>query len=212
LIAYSNNLFPEKPFIEIGEWPWPVKIHTLGKFELVLNGNPVYLSKKVSRKPLQMLKALIALGGKEVNEEQLTDLLWPESNGEQAHGAFSTTLSLLRRFIGHDKAIEIHEGKVSLNPRYCWVDVWAFEELFSQVNLLMERIGDQGSRTNRGTENIIQLAERAISIYGGIFLADEGSQSWVLPLRKRMENRLIRFNTRFGNHLESMGKREKAAE
>lgn len=208
----SYNLFPEKPFFEIGEWPWPVKIHTLGKFELVLDGNPVCFSGKVRRKPLQMLKALIALGGKQVNEEQLTDLLWPEADGDQAHSAFSTTLSRLRRFIGCDKAIEINGGKASLNPRYCWVDAWAFEDIYRQVNLLLERIGETGNIESRESEHIIQLAERAIRMYGGTFLPDEGNQSWVSPLRERLKNRFVRLITRFGTHLETMGNWEKAAE
>jgi DNA-binding SARP family transcriptional activator len=208
----SYNLFPEKPLFDIGEWPWPVKIHTLGRFELALDGNSVLFSGKVRRKPLQMLKALIALGGKQVNEEQLTDLLWPEADGDQAHSAFSTTLSRLRSFIGYDKAIEIHGGKASLNPRYCWVDAWAFEEICGQVHLLLEGIGETGSRENRESENIIQLAERAISMYGGTFLPDEGNQSWVLPLRERLKNRFIKLITMFGNHLESIEKWEKAAE
>ena len=208
----SYNLFPEKPPFEIGEWPWPVKIHTLGRFELVLDGTPVLFSGKARRKPLQLLKALIALGGEQVNEEQLTDLLWPEADGDQAHSAFSTTLSRLRRFIGYDKAIELHGGKASLNPRYCWVDAWAFEETCGQVHLLLEGIRETRSREDRESENIIQLAERAISMYGGTFLPDEGNQSWVLPLRKRLKNRLFRLITRFGNHLESMGNWAKASE
>ena len=149
MIPFSNNLFPENPIYEIGEWPWPVKIHTLGKFELVLDGIPVHFSGKVRKKPLQMLKALISLGGKEVNEEQLTDLLWPEADGDQAHSAFSTTLSRLRGFIGYDKAIEIHGGKASLNPRYCWVDVWAFEEI----------IGHVGTKTFEAALRILQTGK-----------------------------------------------------
>lgn len=208
----SYNLFPEKPFFEIGEWPWPVKIQTLGKFELVLDGTPVRFSGKVRRKPLQLLKALVALGGKQVNEEQITDLLWPEADGDQAHSAFSTTLSRLRSFLGYDKAIEIHGGKASLNPRFCWVDTWAFEEICGQVHRIQETIGETGSRENREFENIIQLAERAISMYGGAFLPDEGNQPWVLPQRERLKNRFFRLISIFGNHLESVENWEKASE
>jgi len=208
----SYNLFPEKPYVEIGEWPWPVKIHTLGKFEIVLNGTPAQFSGKEQRKPLQMLKLLVALGGRQVNEEQITDLLWPDADGDQAHSAFSTTLSRLRRLIGCDKAIEIHGGKASLDPRYCWVDVWAFEDIFGQVIQMLEGMGETGRRESRESENIIQLAERAIRMYGGKFLPDEENQSWVLPLRERLKKRFFRLITRFGKHLESIDELEKAAE
>ena len=83
-----------------------------------------------------MLKALIALGGKDVREEQLADLLWPEADGDQAHSAFTTTLSRLRQLIGSEKAIEVLEGKATLSPRYSWVDVGALERIFSEAEIL----------------------------------------------------------------------------
>ena len=65
---------------------------------------------------------MIALGGKDVREGQLSDLLWPEADGDQASRAFRTALSRLRQLIGNEKAIGYVEGKATLNPLYCWVD------------------------------------------------------------------------------------------
>lgn len=84
----SYNLFPEKPSVKNEAWPWPVKIFVLGKFELVLDGKAVCFSGKARRKPLQMLKMLVALGGSEVREGELSDLLCTsllkiESSGEK---------------------------------------------------------------------------------------------------------------------------------
>ena len=73
-----------------------------------------------------MLKALIALGGKGIDEERLMDILWPEADGDQAYSALTTTLSRLRQLLG-EKVLEVQAGRVTLNPRYCWVDVWTFE-------------------------------------------------------------------------------------
>ncbi|HTP66688.1 MAG TPA: AAA family ATPase, partial [Geobacteraceae bacterium] len=109
------NLFPEMPPYAGDTWPWPVKIYVLGKFELVLDGKPLSFTGKMPKRPLLLLKMLIALGGEGVREEQLTDLLWPEADGDRAHSVFTTTLSRLRRLIGFAEAIEIHSGKVSIN-------------------------------------------------------------------------------------------------
>lgn len=151
----SHDLFPDEPPVELENWPWPVKVITLGKFDLLLDGKPVRFSGKVQRKPLHLLKALIALGSKEIKEEQLTDLLWSEADGDQAHSAFTTALLRLRRLIGNDKAIEIREGRASLNPKYCWVDLWAVELMLGQAESRLKEIGESeeegkgGQRENR---------------------------------------------------------------
>lgn len=43
-------------------WPYPIKIFTLGGFRLQKDDRPVQTSGKVQRKPLELLKVVIALG------------------------------------------------------------------------------------------------------------------------------------------------------
>ena len=49
-----------------------MKVYTLGRFGLVVDGKVLPSARKTRQKPLLLLKALIALGGREVPEEQLT--------------------------------------------------------------------------------------------------------------------------------------------
>ncbi|MEQ1881165.1 MAG: hypothetical protein ABL878_09360, partial [Burkholderiales bacterium] len=42
-------------------WPWPVRIFTLGRFEALINGEKLEFSRKVPRKTLLLLKAIVAL-------------------------------------------------------------------------------------------------------------------------------------------------------
>jgi DNA-binding SARP family transcriptional activator len=123
----KRNLVPSDRPVEIEEWPWPVRIYALGKFEIIKEDRPVVFSGKVQQKPLALLKVLIALGGKDVPEEQLTDILWPDADGDLAHKSFEIALHRLRLLAGNDKAIRLKEGLLSLDPAHCWVDVWAFE-------------------------------------------------------------------------------------
>ena len=67
------------------EWPYPIKIYTLGRFEIIRDDEPLHFSGKEQKKPLELLKALIAFGGRDVPEERLTDALWPDADGD--HGA-----------------------------------------------------------------------------------------------------------------------------
>ncbi len=210
IIRYYG-LFPESPIFENDTWPWPVKIYVLGGFELVLDGKPIPFAGKIQRKPLQMLKTLIALGGNEVREEQLTDLLWPDADGDRAHSAFTTTLSRLRRLISCDKAIEVRGGIVSLNPRYCWTDAWAFEEICRQVDSMPEEVSKSWGKANGNSGSVFQLAERAINMYGGPFLSGEENHSWVMPLRERLNGMFHRIVARCGRHLETMEEWGRAA-
>jgi hypothetical protein len=55
----------------------------------VARGGALAQHRKTQRKPLELLKALIAFGGRAVLEEQLTEALWPEAKGHAAHQAFT---------------------------------------------------------------------------------------------------------------------------
>ena len=76
-----------------------IKIYTLGRFSLISNGKPMKFIKKAQSKPLLMLKALIALGGREVRKEQIADALWPDADGDISVRSFDTTLYRLRKML-----------------------------------------------------------------------------------------------------------------
>ncbi|HUL38094.1 MAG TPA: bacterial transcriptional activator domain-containing protein, partial [Thermodesulfobacteriota bacterium] len=193
-------------------WPWSLKLYALGKFELLRDDQPLQFSGKVQKKPLEMLKALIAFGAKEVSEGQITDSLWPDADGDAAHSAFTTTLSRLRKLIGNDKAIEIHEGKTTLDPRYCWVDTWTFERMFEQIESEFKRIGEDERDRDAEEKQIMQLAEKAIAIYRGHFLPTDEGYLWTTSCRERLRTKFFRLITRLGEYLEKRDRWEKAIE
>src|SRR5262249_10329627 len=124
-LVQKRGLVPESPPVEAEAWPWPVKILTLGRFEVLLDGEPVRFARKVQRKPLALLKALVAFGGRGVREELVMDALWPDAEGDAARVALASALHRLRGLLGREQAILRQEGLLSLDSRHCWVDVWA---------------------------------------------------------------------------------------
>lgn len=76
----QRHLRPENPLQHIENWPWTLKLRTLGAFEMMTDDGPVSFTGKVQKKPLDLLKALIAFGSKEVSETRLTDELWPDAD------------------------------------------------------------------------------------------------------------------------------------
>ena len=122
-----RDLVPERSTFDSAIWPWPVTIHTLGTFSVLRNGEALQWKGKTPRKPLALLKALIALGGRNVRDEKVLDLLWPDLEGPQAHFALKTAVHRLRKLLGAQEIILRDQGTLSLNSRYCWIDVWAIE-------------------------------------------------------------------------------------
>ena len=79
---------------------------------------------------------MIALGGENVSEERLSDLLWPDAEGDAAQDALSTTLHRLRHLLTHD-AIHRQAGRLSLDRRHCWVDAWALDHMLERAKDLV---------------------------------------------------------------------------
>jgi DNA-binding SARP family transcriptional activator len=202
-----NSIVPDEVHLESENWPWPLKVCTLGRFGIVKEGKPLQFSRKVRQKPLLMIKALIALGGKEVTEAQITDVLWPDAEGDLAHQSFATTLHRLRNLVGSEKAIPLRDGRLTLDNRHCWVDAWAFERIFSKA----EKAWAEGAR-RAGGEKAVRLSEKAIALYEGHFLAGEVASPWILSLRERLRSKFQRCVGELGRHWEGAGELEKAAD
>ncbi|MBS0168411.1 MAG: hypothetical protein JSR29_20200 [Nitrospira sp.] len=196
----KRRLCPDPPSVEVADWPWGVKIHTLGHFNLVVDGKPVRFSRKAQQRPLELLQALIAFGGQEVAEATLTDALWPDAEGDAAHEAFSVTLHRLRKLIG-TSSLELKGGRLSLSRQHCYVDVWAFERLLEQADAAVLAGDHQASH---------RFHEKAFALYAGPFLNDYAA-SWVQPLREHLRKAFTHAMLSVGKELAASGNSEKTA-
>lgn len=193
-IIRQHGLHPPCPPLECEHWPWPVKIYTLGRFAVLREGKALHARGAAQGKPLTLLKALIAFGGRDVNEIQLIDALWPDAEGDAAHQAFRITLHRLRQFLGDEKAVIVRDGCITLDASRCWVDVWAFERLAGKTR-------DMDSTSH---------AEKFLDLYQGHFLAKESEESWALPLRERLRSKFLRQVEQLGRQFEHAGTWEQA--
>lgn len=200
-LIQKHNLLPGKMLLHIENWPWPMKIYTLGNFELARDGRQLEFTGKTQKKPLELLKLLISSGGKEVSVSTIADTLWPEAEGDSAYSSFTTTLSRLRKLVG-DKAVRVHEGKAAIDARYCWTDILVFEHNLSSAKELWKAGEAAGA---------LRLMEKALGLYKGHFLAND-VYPWAAPLRERARNRFLDTVLRLGRHYEDKGDWEGAAE
>ena len=179
-------------------WPWPIKIFTLGQFSLELEGKAVMFGGKAPKKPLELLKAIIAMGGKDVSEERIIDVLWPEASGDLAYKSFEMALQRLRKLINSDNAVHRQDGLLTLDARYCWTDVSAFEKLVRDTEPLSSPSKE------------MQRLERALQMYKGHFLPSDAKQPWLTFPRERLRSKFLRLVTKAGDHYEQAGEWKKA--
>jgi DNA-binding SARP family transcriptional activator len=201
----KNRLVPDPSAPDLEMWPWPVKVYTFGRFSLVVDGKTLPSARKARQKPLMLLKALIALGGREVPEERLTEILWPDADGDLAHQSLAKTLKRLREMLGDDRVVLLRDGRLTLDNRYCWVDVWELERTLGQADA-MRKPGAHA--LNDGA--VARLAERMIALYQGTFLSGETFCSSIVTHRERLRSKFLRAVVLAGRHWEQVGEAEKA--
>ena len=198
----KRNLAPATDAADVERWPWAVKIYALGRFAVMKDERPMSFGAKAQRKPLALLKALIAFGASDVAQEQLTDALWPAADGDAASRALVTTLHRLRRLLSCKEAIELKDGRLTLNPRYVWVDSNAFERLCDRA----------GTAEREGRADLARAwLARAADLYRGHFLGKD-DLPWAVPRRERLRGRFLRLFEDLGRDREAAGDWRKAVD
>ena len=206
-----RKLSPDAPAFHLDSWPWPLRIYTLGYFEIVVGSHPLRFAGKVQKKALLMLKAIIAFGGKQVSEGQLCDALWPDAEGDLAHRSFESTLYRLRRLIGGDKIFELSDGKLSIDMNFCWVDAFALEYIFEEVETFRELLGQPEFAPRQDlSAKAIELTKRTIAIYKGHFLDTDADLPWAIPPKERLRAKYLRGVQTLGGYWEKAGEPERA--
>lgn len=171
------------PATDVEHWPWPLQIRTLGAFEVLKEGVPIEFPRKTPKRPIALLKALVALGGPNgqgVPEARLIDALWPD--GDAAEDALAINLHRLRRLLGAADAIRVQGGRIVLNAETCWVDAWA-----------MERLVDAAATAAAAgrVEECTRCAQQVHNLYRGNFLADDLDAPWAISPRERLRMRFV---------------------
>lgn len=182
------NLSPTPQAQQLDNWPFPVKVYTLGGLRVELDGETLETHRTAQRKPLELLMALIAFGGRNVSELQITDALWPDAEGDAAHQACAIALHRLRKLLGREQAVVLRRNELTLDPARVFVDAWAFERA----------LAGQAAAPDEG------VLARVCSLYKGPFLGGLDSP-WATPMRERLRNKFMRCVAERGRALHSAG-------
>ena len=107
-------------------WPWLIRVHALGTLRVDVDETRLEFGPRAQRKPLDLLKVIVAHGPEPVDAAIALDALWPDAEGAAARAAFDMTMMRLRKLLRYDQALRLDAGRVGLDPGCVWVDAFAF--------------------------------------------------------------------------------------
>lgn len=193
------------PSPELEQWPWPVRIRTLGMTALEVCGaepgprQPT--GKRQRQKPLELLHLLITHGSKPVPLAAAIDALWPEAEGDSAKKTFDITLHRLRKVLGADAAVALERGRLSIDAQTCWVDAFSFARLVAHI---------EAGEAQADDESLDDTMVRALALYRGHFLTDEADHPWAAAYRDKLRAQFMRLVDLTGERWEASGRRADA--
>ena len=205
-IIKRRLLTPAAVPLHVEGWPWRYRMRALGPFQMVVDderddvkGRGRARQTELRGMPLRLLQAVIAFGARRVRDTQLIDALWPDAEGDAGRRVFDTTLHRLRRRLGDDDLVRLSEGRVSLDERLCWVDVWALEFTLAEVD---RQVGSDASEAV-----LSELARKLRALYRGPLLAEDCvDEAWIEGPRERLSAKIGRAVDRLGQALENAGR------
>ncbi|MFP4312143.1 MAG: alpha/beta fold hydrolase [Nitriliruptoraceae bacterium] len=155
-----------------------VRITTLGRFAVEVDGAEVPIAAWGSRRARQVCKRLVAARGWPVTRDELFDLLWPDETDRQRLGArLSVQLSGVRRVL---------RGGVVADRQSVRLDL---DEVETDLEALLRAVDDR----------------TVVATYTGDFLPDDRDEAWAAPARAQAQARFVPSARREAERLLAAG-------
>jgi hypothetical protein len=91
---------------------------------------------------------------------------------------------------------------------FIWVDAWEFERVFEKAESLWAKTQEMNPKAadkeKMETEAAL-LSERALNLYRGHFLLEDGDQFWTTAYRNRFNRKFVRLASDLAYHLQGDG-------
>lgn len=176
-------------------WPFRLRVQVLGGFALVRDGVPVRFAGKAQQRPLDLLKLVVALGGRDVEAAAVTAALWPEADGAAAKASFDAALFRLRKLLDVDGAVRLAGGRLTLAPDLVWTDVGAVHAALDAAQAAVDTHADSAA--------LAAAARALLATYAGPLAAGDGAAPWSAKPRDALRARVLRILLAVGATLEA---------
>ncbi len=162
-----------------------LSVYTFGKFRVFCGGREVGDENWRTRKSKYLFAYLACQGEREVPDEKVMELFWPDHDPDKARQNLYSALSHIRKALDgflpeYDRVVTPHKGFYRLSPHVTHtVDVREFDRYYET--------GNQAARAGH-VDEAVAFYQRAEGIYQGEFL--EGYYSdWALNYRDDYERK-----------------------
>ena len=168
-LVRRRGLVADPPPLDVPDWPWPIKIFTLGQLEVSVGDLSVTLGR--GRMIPLLLKTIVALGAeagaRRIAVARIIAALWPDTDGDAANHAFEMTLLRLRKQIGPEghRAIQLENERLSIHRSVCWTDIDALEVVLKEI----AGLDRTASNPDVDPDTLAALGERLLALYRGGF-------------------------------------------
>ena len=167
-----------------------LQIFTFGRFGLTVGSHGLKVEKWRRKRPLTLLKFLIAHMGQAVPREVIIDCLWPEADERTGWERLKVTVYNLRhqlRAAGIPEEVIQTCGKAyRLRQESVWVDARTFETCISEGSAWQDR--------RRWNKSLDRYAE-AKYLYRGDYLGEDIHADWCAEERVRLHEMYLEMLT-----------------
>jgi DNA-binding SARP family transcriptional activator len=203
VIALRSLACPDRG---VAQWPWPLRVRSFGGFAIERDGEPFRFGRKAPKRMLDMLRLVIALGGRHVDSGRVAAILWPDAEGDEGRDALKAMLHRARTGLGAD-LLAVRDGQISFDESVVWIDTWAFEHVCDRIeSLLPGGAGAQHVDDGELERRRLQL----FALYRGHFLGEVEVPAWAIAVQDKWRERFVHSVVLLGQRAERTGRTEGA--
>lgn len=153
-----------------------IKITMFGSFSITVGDKKIDETCRRSKNMWTLLEYIITFRGKEIQQNELIDLLYDDSSNPAS--ALKTQLCRLREVLdelslscGKEMIVNCPGGYTWNTKLDCYIDADEFEKLCNEA-----------FHSNSDYRSRVDLILRATKLYKGDFLPSQSSESWAVPV------------------------------
>ncbi len=185
-----------------------IQLQTLGGFGVFMDKEPMKDEEWQRNNAKTLLKAIVAIGPKNIPRDCIIEELWPEVSPDVGDKRFKVELHRLRKSLepGINKEfgssyVHLKESLISLDNDLCEVDIDKYNALMFQ--------GIEYKKTGE-LRKAADSFQKSINMYTGDFLAQDLYSTWAEQRRTELKKHHIETLIKLGQSYEELGTISKA--
>ena len=188
------------------EWPWPLWLRLLGKFEAQRNGVAWVPTGKLPQKPLELLRLLACQRGLMLGQAAAADALWPDADAGAARTNFDVTVHRLRHWLVDASLLWVADGQLGLDPTRVGVDLRVRLGLIDRIEALAMsgplQANGADATGHAGAAECLALVERVVALTPGALMPGMAPSTWLLAEQARCSADTVRAALAAANVLQ----------